>query len=794
LKRRLAFSPTPATHLAVFLLIAALVIFPSSGVAPANAGELHAEGFVGTITARTGESVSLDVEPETQFGRQEELWVYQKRDSIQVGGITVKVSWARIGKIRIEPLKEDSQDSAKALIKAKIVEEIDGSTIGVGDEIGSLPNTAPRILSAASGPFQVRPRHEIALVVKAVDDEGDRLFYSAEITGGTLLEASKRSPVLKWIAPPQPGKYEIKIRVSDEKGGDSEETIVLEVPQIYEADKFILSQSIGGNSRADWRFGEVTDIAMDEGDNMWVLDARKRMLSAFGPTGRELAAVDLTFGESPLGVAPSKLSLGPEGALYVLDAGHRFLQKLDRNGNRLGVIFDAAGRRDFLLEEPSGLGRAGDDVLVTDSSAGHVSVIDGSGRFVLLFAAQGPGKGRLMRPISITTNNYGDIFILDSAKGEIVEFDASFRFRKSYECPLEGDTGEILADARTGSIFVLDGTTGGVRRLDPGAKKVAPIVLPVQGEDSANPAATAIAIRSDGRILVGTENASIWEYDAEGVLRGILGEENFGKVPDIAVSDDGQLFVLDAAAAHVNRFDMHGWLKGRFGAEGKYEGQFMRPARVCVDGEGNCYVFDDGANTIQKFYSTGVFAKALLVGEDVAGNMKDAVDIDVAANGDVYILDSRRKAVFIITREGELRKIVPLTSSGARKTKELRKPQHISLDAEGNIYVSDPSAYAVYKFHPEGTRINKFGGKGKEPGMFGKIADLVTDGRGYVYVLLKDRRVVSRYDGDGRFVSEIPLDINETHPSRAPVSIAVDSYGALYVYDAYYKAVFKFMQ
>jgi sugar lactone lactonase YvrE len=752
-----------------------------------QAAELHPERFAGVVASRTDDEIGLSIEPGTGFGREEELWVYQKRDAIQIGGVIVKVNWARIGKVRVE---SSENEAARALI----LEEFEGSSIAVGDEVGRVPNTPPRILEIVAQTTQVRPRHEISLLIKAVDDEGDPLTYSAEITGGTLLGASGESQVMKWIAPASPGKYEIGINVSDSKGGDTGETVIMEVPPVYEADPYVPMYPIGGNSRTHWQLDEVTDIELDEGDNMWVLDGKSRLLRVSGPTGVEIGTIDLAFGKSALGLAPAKVCLARDDSLYVLDVSHRSLQRIDRGGKRAVGVFDASDRKTFMLEAPSDIETAlGDDVLVSDSAGGHIVVIDGKGRFVLLFAAQGSGKGQLISPVSIATNGFGDIFVLDSRKGEIIEFDRSFRYRATYKCQLEGDTGEILADNRTGAVFVLDSEAGSVRKLE-GQGKLRSIIASAPGEGASSPSATSIALRSDGFILVGTENASIWEYDPSGTLRGILGEENFGNVPSIAVSDDGQLFVLDASVAQVNRFDRHRWLKGRFGARGKYEGQFVKPSRVCVDGDGNCYVFDDGANTIQKFYETGVFAKTLPIGADVAGHLKDAVDLDVNADGDVYILDAKRKAVFIATREGELKKIVPLTSSDARQSKDIKKPQDIAVDGDGFIYVSDPPAYAVYKFHPEGTRVNKFGGKGTDPGTFGKVADLAADGQGYVYVLLKDRNVVSKFNRDGRFIMEISLDVDEATPSKTPECIAVDSYGALYAFDNYYKAVFKFMQ
>lgn len=753
----------------------------------ARADELHPEAFAGTITSRADAEVGLSIQPGTQFARSEELWVYQKRDAIQIGGVLVKVKWARIGKIRLDSVENDS---AKALI----VEEYEGSSIALGDDVGRLPNTPPRIESIVPDLAHVKPRHETSFFIKAVDDEGDPLSYSAEITGGTLLGADGPSPVRSWIAPPQAGTYWITVGVSDGKGASVSKRLAVEVSVVREADPYKFVCAIGGNSRAHWPLRQVTDIRMDEADNMWVLDSKTNLLRVFEPTGLELGAFDLTFGKSAFGISPAKICLGDEGSVYVLDVAHKVLQRIQRDGKRARTIFDNDSRRAFLLEAPSDIeATAAGDVLVSDSSAGHVSVIDEAGRFVLLFAARGTGNGQLVSPVSVTTNRYGDIFVLDSAKDEIVEFDRSFRRPKGYKCPLEGDTGEILADKRGEFVYVLDSRAGSVRKLGADGA-LEPVVVPVSGGDVAGPASTSIALRSDGYILIGTENASIWEYDPSGVLRGILGEENLGKVTDIAVSDDGQLFVLDASVAQVNRFDRHRWLKGRFGAKGKYEGQFVNPAKACVDNEGNCYVFDDGVARIQKFYDTGVFAKVLPIGEGVAGNLGDVADIDVADNGDLYILDSRRKAVFIVTREGELRDMVPLTSSDARRNKKIKKVQDIAVDKEGHIYVSDPDAYAVYEFHPEGTRINKLGGKGKEPGYFGRIADLAADGQGYVYVLLKDRRVVSKFNRDGRFIMEIPLAVDENTPSKEPTCIAVDTHGALYVFDNYYKSVFRFMQ
>lgn len=785
-RKRIVSLQRCATHCCVLVsvLLVLILLFGSTGVC---AEELHAEGFAGTVASRTGNEVTLSVEPKIEFGRHEELCVYQKRDVIQVGGVTVKASWGRIGKIRISDVSEESAN-------AVIVEELPDTAISVGDEVGRLPNTAPEIVSMIVDSPTVRPRHEVSIYIEAKDGEGDALCYAAETKAGNLLCPGERSPIMLWTAPAQDGTYEITIRVTDEKGGKTETAIAMKVPLITEAAPYKFVSTIGGNSRAPWQLKEVADVEIDVHGNMWVLDSKSKLLRISDPMGKSIGALDLTHGEPAYGVSPSKMLLDQEGFVYILDTSHETLKKLNERGSVAGTVFDGTTRKMFLLEKPSDVTFARNgDILVTDSVGGHIVAIDKKGRFVLLFSSQASGPGRLITPTSIVTDRYGDIYVLDSGRGKIAEFDSTFRFQESIPCPLEGGTGEILSDEHGERIFVLDYQKGSVKRLDADGK-LRTHINPIAGADASGPSATAMALGMDGHVIIGTNNASIWEFDPDGKLLGTRGEENLGKVSDLAVRDDGSLLMLDTSVAQVKSFDRYGWLRGRFGEKGQYEGQFLNPARIAVDGEGNYYVFDDKRQCIQRFYAAGGFHKKMKIAEDAAEDLKDAVDIDVTAEGNIYILNRKMKRVFVLAREGDLTKIIPLTTSGTRNGTQIKKPAHIAVDEKGDIFVSDPLTYAVYKFHSDGTRINKLGGKGMAPGQFGKIVGLAVDKRGYVYVLLKDRSAVAKFAGDGRFIMEIPLGIDDNTPLRYPEALTVDSFGALHVFDSYYGAVFKFMQ
>jgi len=61
------------------------------------------------------------------------------------------------------------------------------------------------------------------LLVKATDPEGDKLSYKWTAAGGTL--SSDNSESVKWTAPSKPDNYEIKVEVTDLKGGSVSKTI-----------------------------------------------------------------------------------------------------------------------------------------------------------------------------------------------------------------------------------------------------------------------------------------------------------------------------------------------------------------------------------------------------------------------------------------------------------------------------------------------------------------------------------------------------------------------------------------
>jgi len=211
----------------------------------------------------------------------------------------------------------------------------------------------------------------------------------------------------------------------------------------------------------------------------------------------------------------------------------------------------------------------------------------------------------------------------------------------------------------------------------------------------------------------------------------------------IDVDIEGNVWVADRANDRMQKFDSKGKFILKFGnkdAEPSNEpGKFDNPRDVAVDKDLRyVYVADSKNNRIQKFDLNGSFIEE----KGKFGNKRGEFNLPTT-----IVIDS--KGNFIVNERGNerLQKFdsnwnpVLMWGSKGSGNSEFCHIEHIAVDKYDNVYVTDPQSDPgcsqqprVLKFDAQGNFITKWGSYGEEDGEFVDPEHLAIDSEGRVYV------------------------------------------------------------
>ncbi len=192
----------------------------------------------------------------------------------------------------------------------------------------------------------------------------------------------------------------------------------------------------------------------------------------------------------------------------------------------------------------------------------------------------------------------------------------------------------------------------------------------------------------------------------------------------LCVDRAGNLYAPDYGSQTIRKITPAGvvtTLAGTPGIGGHADGSgadasFSRPQGVAVDNAGNLYIADEYNNSIRKIAPDGVVT-TLAGSAGVAGSADGDVSVasfsapyDVAVDnaGNVYVSDHGNYAVRKITPAGTVSTLAgapdsPGSRDGVGSNARFGKPQGITVDGAGNLYVADTDNDTIRKITPDGT-------------------------------------------------------------------------------------------
>jgi hypothetical protein len=260
----------------------------------------------------------------------------------------------------------------------------------------------------------------------------------------------------------------------------------------------------------------------------------------------------------------------------------------------------------------------------------------------------------------------------------------------------------------------------------------------------------------------------------------------FGEVPGVAVNSKGHIFVFSrgnstgpaygAAAAQLLEFAADGTFVREIG-HNLYAWSFAHTVKI--DPEDNIWVTDKGSDMVIKFNPEGRVAM-------VFGRKQEASDDGT----------------------GPLKKPNPALPP---EDGMFRQVTDVAWDKADNTYISDGYINSrIAKVDKDGNWLKSWGEPGSGPGQFDTPHSLAIDAGGDVYVADRGNRRIQVFDGEGKFLRQITIDVPvdpdarpaigskraQTTGSRAPgapwaICITPAPHQVLYSADGYPGRIYK---
>lgn len=609
----------------------------------------------------------------------------------------------------------------------------------------------------------------------------------------------------------------------------------------------ILAGAIGGTGFDDGtgsaaRFYNPLGIATDSSGNAYIADQSNHLIRRVTPAG-----VATTLAGSPGAAtfangtgAAARFNTPTDLTVYEPSPGDVRLFIADSGNNRIrqlvvatGVVTTLAGSGTAgstdgsagtaRFRAPSGITLSGGQLFVADTSNDTLRVVTlGGAVSTWAGAAQQAGttdgngsNARFNNPLGLAADASGTLYVADCSNNTVRSVSPTQDVITLAGTPAVAgnvDGAPNNARFRCPSGLVVDGTGSNLYVADSNNRTVRRIALP-----SGNVSTYASVVGAGGTA------------GPVGAADGPVGSARFSRPYGIALDQNGDLVLTDATNSEIRHIDLTNdvvaTLSGSIGGRGYANGvgaaaRFNDPHNIAIDTNGNIYVSDYANAVIRKVApdstvttlagSPGVTGSSdgTGAGARFAGPRGLAVD----AAGNIFVADAANNTIRRVTPLGVVTTFAGATTAGyinaTGTAARFSNPVAVTVDSNGNVYVSDYNNNAIRKITPARVVTTLAGGGPAAPGTtdangtnarFNGPRGVAVDGADNVIVADRDNgtiRIVTPA-GDTSTLAGLPGTSGYANGTGTgarfnwPNNPAVDAAGNIYVPDANNSAIRK---
>jgi len=208
-------------------------------------------------------------------------------------------------------------------------------------------------------------------------------------------------------------------------------------------------------------------------------------------------------------------------------------------------------------------------------------------------------------------------------------------------------------------------------------------------------------------------------------------------------------------------------------------GRLLLPIGVAVAADGTVFVADSKAKTVYAYTGDGDLKFAVGAKDDFANPAGLAINETLNR---LYVVDSYNHKVRVYSLKGEF-----LFTFGSRGDKpgEFNFPSNIAIDRRDNsVLISDTQNFRVQKFTQDGTFILKFGHIGDVPGSFARPKGVGVDSEGNIYVADAAFNNFQVFDENGQLLMVLGGAGAGPATFQLPAGLYVDSKDRIHIVDS----------
>ena len=251
-----------------------------------------------------------------------------------------------------------------------------------------------------------------------------------------------------------------------------------------------------------------------------------------------------------------------------------------------------------------------------------------------------------------------------------------------------------VADGKVGAVFIFNTETRDVELIKHGMNAEFGRIF-------------GLAIDDNDQLLV-TDGGKhhVLVFDANHKLKSQFGDAVLKDPCGIAIDSENRfIYIADTELDQVLVFDADTYkLLRRIGTTGKQHtlttpGDFSKPTNVAVDQEGNLYVTDTWNDRVEVFDGEGTFIRAFGKNGDGPGDFARPKGIAIDSDGHIWVADAMLCRLQVFTPEGRL--LMGMGDFG-KKPGQFQALAGLAIDKNNRIFASDqfPGRVEMFRYVP----------------------------------------------------------------------------------------------